>query len=98
MCIMHTTCAAIFLNRFDAEGKDIDTLTNLAEMKHIIGRPQGGEHAGRFPNFPYESIGNEKVDLRPYWTPGREPGSNTFDWQGVADKQGLAWVFSRPDV
>jgi len=80
----------------DCENADLDALIRLCEIETIFGRPQGGLNAGRLRYIAYEDAG-EKIDLRPFWRQGREPGGNIFNWEALAASR-YKWLLNRPDV
>jgi hypothetical protein len=78
----------------NAEDESMASLANLCEIERVLGRPQGGANAGRFPYVNYEAGGH---DLRHYWHPGMEEGANTFAWSALKSR-GEEYLLSRPDV
>lgn len=84
---------------FNAPDYSPDSLTALCSIDHVLGLPQGGLDAGRFPHINYEGIGarKDRVDLRPFWITECGAGMNAFDWDKFT-KSGLVWILQRPGV
>jgi hypothetical protein len=96
--MFHNTCAALLRRVLETEDDNSEEhAIKLCSLELALGRPQGGKNAGRFSHIDYESVGWDKVDLRPFWQEEGDPGENTFEWQALRD-QGLDWVLSKPDM
>ncbi len=93
----HTVCASILRHIFDCEDESVASLVKLSEIQYILGRPSPGIDGGRFPHVKYEDVGDEKLDVRPYWY--FEEGGDLMRFDYLTFKQdGLDWALAKPDV
>ncbi|KAJ7646776.1 hypothetical protein FB45DRAFT_1019073 [Roridomyces roridus] len=65
----HLVCFSLLRQALNLEDEDKATTMAFSAHELILGRPQGGVHAGRFRDVQYENVG-EKVDLSPFWKRG----------------------------
>ncbi|KAJ7451838.1 hypothetical protein B0H11DRAFT_2075333 [Mycena galericulata] len=95
----HHVCLSLLRCALNLEDDTMLSTTTLCAHELILGRPQDGAKAGRFKAVNYEDVG-EKVDLSPFWKPGREAGCNVFDWKALKSdkKRALDWLIQRPDI
>ncbi|KZV89546.1 hypothetical protein EXIGLDRAFT_695476 [Exidia glandulosa HHB12029] len=92
---MHSACLALFRRALGVEENTRENLLRLATFERAMGRPAGGDAAGRWNDVNYEVVGDQ-VDTRALWRPGNDLGLNVFNWRGLA--QQYPWLVSRPDV
>lgn len=95
--MMHTVCAAFLRKVFHAEGRTLDEITDLAEIRYILGRCLPRGQAGRIPHIAYENAHPQGVDLNSFWSETRSIGRPKFDWNRLVSNN-LGWTLSRPDA
>ncbi|OBZ72250.1 hypothetical protein A0H81_07921 [Grifola frondosa] len=86
---LHTGCAAILRHQLNASDNSNNTVFELCQLAAVL-IPRISPDPGRLPGVNYESVGDEKVDLRPFW-------GSEFKWRALKEN-GLEWILNRPDV
>ncbi|CCM01409.1 uncharacterized protein FIBRA_03460 [Fibroporia radiculosa] len=94
---LHTVCATILREMFEATDLSFKSIIQLCLIEQVLGPTQRGPNAGRFKDFDYEAVGQDKVDTRPFWKLNAKTEMYEFDW-ATFKACGLDWTLSRPDV
>ncbi len=83
----HTSCANMFFHVLGVKDKETnESMTLIAQAMGVLGRPLAGQDPGRVRNVRYEAVG-EQIDLRPFWSPGSQPGGDVFNWKALSQSK-----------
>ncbi len=95
--VFHTVCASILRRIFKCEDESNESIIKLCEIEFILGRPLQGLDGGRLPRVGYEDVGDEKLDLRPYYYLEEHGDLMRFDYEMFKD-DGHSWALNKPDA
>ncbi|KAI0714332.1 hypothetical protein C8T65DRAFT_644738 [Cerioporus squamosus] len=94
----HPHCATILRHQLGLPNNTPEHLIELSLLEQIVGPTMDGLHAGRLPDFDYETVlgDHNRIDIESLWSKEGDERPD-FDWLQWKSR-GLEWTAVRPDV